>query len=133
MELCVEGFALSENFVIRCDKFVFINFVIIHCTQYEVPFARLRKYFMLFSPSLYHLILHLENFPWCAVSLSPLVRLWEVKEKRGRGNKSTVNQDHSWEQRIKKTDQSIYVLSAFRWAVRSVATIKPNTLFLSIF
>lgn len=69
--------------------------VIIHCTQYEVPFARLRKYFMFFSPSLYHLILHLENFPQCAVSLSPPVRLWEIKEKRGRGNKSTVNQDHS--------------------------------------
>ena len=46
MELCVEGFALSENFVIRCDKFMFINFVIIHCTQCEVPFARLRKYFV---------------------------------------------------------------------------------------
>ena len=46
MELCVEGFTLSENFVIRCDKFMFINFVMTHYTQYEVPFARLRKYFV---------------------------------------------------------------------------------------
>ena len=68
IEIFVEGFALSEDFIIRCDKFMLINFELTYCAQFEVPSFKIKKIICVFLAFIVPFNLAPQNCPLGAQS-----------------------------------------------------------------